>query len=708
MLSLLDQLKSLRRVRGPGRLGRALRYGLALISVAGTHALLGWMSRSFLGAGIAFTVPLSFLAMLTYILGSGPGLAYALLVGFDAWYFFVGPRNSFSISSSLEAMRLAGYFVCALAIVGLSRLQQRTPEKFESRLGGRQTIIALFSFALLIISVVAFGNFWSNRALDASQNLVTHTVEVLADLRGILTAMNDVETGQIGFLLTHNPDYLEPYRNGRSKAYAQWEMLIKKTSDNPRQQENLRKVRPLMDAKFAELSRTIRLDQEGNHSAAIRLLESGAGKKLMDEFRRSEAAMEEEERNLLAARNASVTAQARIRMWFIVGGTMASFFLLYWVLILFLRERTAALLAAVVSHSDDAIIGKTLDGTITAWNPAAEKIFGYKASEVIGHPISLILPPDRKDEVHHLIARIQNGETVSHYETLRQRKDGQLIPVSVTLSPIKDSRGAIIGVSSIKRDITERRRAEEELARHARALTRSNAELEQFAYIASHDLQEPLRAIGGFTGLIGSEYKGKLDANADKYIRFIVEGVARMQTLIDDLLSYSRVGRQSLSIQPVDLKQTVANVLKNLEPRIREKSAKVLIEDMPVVQADEIQMEQLFQNLIGNALKFTGAESPQVTVSSSRKDNVWVISVKDNGIGIDPRFSERIFVPFQRLHERSRYPGNGIGLTICQKIVERHNGRIWVESHPGSGANFLFTIPVKGDNTTHESATQHH
>jgi len=181
-----------------------------------------------------------------------------------------------------------------------------------------------------------------------------------------------------------------------------------------------------------------------------------------------------------------------------------------------------------------------------------------------------------------------------------------------------------------------------------------------------------------------------------------------MQTLIDDLLSYSRVGRQSLSIQPVDLKQTVANVLKNLEPRIREKSAKVLIEDMPVVQADEIQMEQLFQNLIGNALKFTGAESPQVTVSSSRKDNVWVISVKDNGIGIDPRFSERIFVPFQRLHERSRYPGNGIGLTICQKIVERHNGRIWVESHPGSGANFLFTIPVKGDNTTHESATQHH
>ena len=246
----------------------------------------------------------------------------------------------------------------------------------------------------------------------------------------------------------------------------------------------------------------------------------------------------------------------------------------------------------------------------------------------------------------------------------------------------------------IANDITERKRAEEKANQLLAELDRSNKELEQFAYVASHDLQEPLRMVSSYTQLLSRRYKGQLDANADEFIAFAVDGATRMQTLINDLLAYSRVGTRGKEFEPTDCEAVFELALANLKAAIEESSAVVTRGPLPTVMADKMQFGQLLQNLIGNAVKYRGTEPPRVHVAAEQKENDWLFSIRDNGIGIDPQYAERIFVIFQRLHTREEYSGTGIGLAICKKIVERHGGRIWVESQLGSGATFSFTIPA--------------
>jgi signal transduction histidine kinase len=244
-----------------------------------------------------------------------------------------------------------------------------------------------------------------------------------------------------------------------------------------------------------------------------------------------------------------------------------------------------------------------------------------------------------------------------------------------------------------KRVLRLRREAEEELARKAEELIRSNADLEQFAYIASHDLQEPLRMVAAYTQLISERYRGKLDENADKFIGYACEGALRMQTLIQDLLAFSRVGRPGVTAVSVNCETAIADVMLTLGPAIRESGATVTHSTLPVVWADPSQMTQVFQNLIGNALKFRGTDPPVVSVQGEKAGQDWLFSVSDNGIGIPPESAENIFVVFQRLHTRAEYSGNGIGLAVCKKIVERNGGKIWVEATPGGGSTFKFTLP---------------
>jgi|WetSurMetagenome_2_1015567.scaffolds.fasta_scaffold21247_2 PAS domain S-box-containing protein len=242
-------------------------------------------------------------------------------------------------------------------------------------------------------------------------------------------------------------------------------------------------------------------------------------------------------------------------------------------------------------------------------------------------------------------------------------------------------------------DITERKRAEEELHRLSEDLLRSNKELEQFAYVASHDLQEPLRMVSSYTQLLASRYQGRLDQDADDFINYAVDGATRMQRLIQDLLTYSRVTTRGSPFLPLDLQEALGEALANLHTAIIESSALVTNGELPTVNADRTQLVQVFQNLVGNAIKFRKQdEPPRVHVSAARSGNEWIIAVKDNGIGIDPQYFPRLFVIFQRLHGKQDYPGTGIGLAICQRIVERHGGRIWVESDPGEGATFRFTM----------------
>ena len=243
-----------------------------------------------------------------------------------------------------------------------------------------------------------------------------------------------------------------------------------------------------------------------------------------------------------------------------------------------------------------------------------------------------------------------------------------------------------------KRVLRLRREAEEDLARKVEELARSNAELEQFAYVASHDLQEPLRMVAAYTQLLGERYRGKLDDNADKFIGYASEGALRMQTLIQDLLAFSRIGRNGAALGHVDCDAVVEEVLLSLGPAMEETGAVVTHTALPVVWADRSQMVQVFQNLIGNAIKFRG-EDPAISVQAEKADKQWLFSVSDNGIGIAPECAENIFVVFQRLHARTEYPGNGIGLAICKKIVQRYGGKIWVEPRTGHGSIFKFTMP---------------
>lgn len=617
--------------------------------------------------------------------------------------------------------------------------------------------------------------------------------------------------------------------------------------------------------------------------------------------------------------------------------------MLYWLIRLDNTERqhteaTRTQLAAIVDSSDDAIIGKTLEGVITSWNSGAEQLYGYSVEEVIGQPISLLIPSDRQDELPEILARLKRGESIKHFETERQRKDGTRLFVSLTISPIKNVLGQIMGASTIARDITERKRAEEalrtseekfsilfeksalaivlstlpdglimnvneaferifgytkqeahgkttlelginpdaegrvrslaalkeygfvrdlevmlrvrsgelrlmsvnidfiniggqkhifnmiqditdrkraeealrqsqenfgkafnsnpaaiaitrltdgkflninsaytrimeyeshEIIGHTAAdmniyihpeerdqviqqlqeqgtvqnyelavstksgearnivismepilynkeecilsvfidiserqkmeteLRRSNAELEQFAYVASHDLQEPLRAVAGMVQLLQQRYQGKLDERADEYIGHAVEASTRMQSLINDLLDYSRINRLGRAFESTAIEKSLSNALANLQIAIQESQTEITHDPLPTLMADPSQLTQILQNLIGNAIKFRSVSPIHIHIGAKKIERVWQFSVSDNGIGIESKYFERIFLVFQRLHTRREYPGTGIGLALCKKIIERHNGQIWVESQPGSGSTFYFTIPER-------------
>jgi PAS domain S-box-containing protein len=357
-------------------------------------------------------------------------------------------------------------------------------------------------------------------------------------------------------------------------------------------------------------------------------------------------------------------------------------------------ETVARRLAAIVEQTEEAVVVARPDGTITEWNEGAERLFGHSAQDAIGGSVRMLVPPGLEEEQQRLLGRIAGGKALSQYETVGVHKDGTRIDVALTATPLRDDSGAIVAVGSIVRDITERRRAEARREEAERDLARSNRELEQYAYVASHDLQEPLRSIGGFAQLLEERYGGQLDDDGKRFIGFIRKSVARMQALISDLLRYSRTGRAGLRTQSVDTGELVRETLSSLDAALRDAGADVEVGALPVVEADRAALAQLFGNLLSNALKFSdGRRPPRVDVSATPDDGAWRFEVADNGLGIDPADAERVFGMFERLHAEDQYGGTGIGLAICKQIVERHGGRIWCEPRPAGGTSFLFTLP---------------
>ena len=336
-----------------------------------------------------------------------------------------------------------------------------------------------------------------------------------------------------------------------------------------------------------------------------------------------------------------------------------------------------------------------LDGRFLLVNQSLCDILGLEKADLLGRSVKDISHPDDRDVSDEQRARVHRGEIdAAHLEKRYLRKDGSTIWVDLAIALVRKDGKPEYEIA-IFDDITERKQAEAALHHAHEELKRSNAELAQFAYVASHDLQEPLRMVSSYTQLLARRYGDRLDADAREFMAYVVDGAARMKQLIEDLLAYSRVGTRGRDFKPVSIEAPLRRAIMNLKSAIDEAGASVSFDAMPTLEADEMQLAQLFQNLIGNALKFRSTSVPRIHVSSTEQEHEWEFAVTDNGIGIEKEYFERIFMVFQRLHNKAEYPGTGIGLAICKKVVERHGGRIWVESKPGEGSSFRFTLPKK-------------
>jgi PAS domain S-box-containing protein len=352
----------------------------------------------------------------------------------------------------------------------------------------------------------------------------------------------------------------------------------------------------------------------------------------------------------------------------------------------------------LLEAAPDAIVVIDRSGTIVLLNTQLEKLFGYSREELLGQKIEMLIPlrfrhghPGfRSGFVDAPLVRTMGAGV----ELFGLGKNGMEFPVEIMLSPLASAEGILV-TGSI-RDVSVRKRAEENLVRVIEELKRSNEELVHFAYVASHDLQEPLRMVASYTQLLAKRYRGRLDSDADEFIAYAVDGCNRMQQMIRDLLAYSSAGSNAMSMHAISSELALQTALASLRVAIEESGAVVTHDVLPVVTSDNTQLSRIFQNLIGNAIKYRRAEAPRIHVSAAANATEQIFSVRDNGVGIDPKYFDSIFVLFQRLHRRGELAGTGIGLAICKKLTERLGGKIWVESQLDQGSTFHFTLPEPG------------
>jgi PAS domain S-box-containing protein len=724
------------------------RYGLAVAAVSAAVLLRVGLSGT-LGSGslpyVAF-LPAVMLAALWG--GFGPGLLATGLSAVAVGYWFLPPSWQFAIANTNDAIGLAVFIWMGILVSVMARVYRQTrpqAEAFEPELAAgavkpteaavRISVLLetisdsrrrlIFNSLLFFVLAVVASLGWLVRremaAAVAADQWVTHTRIVIKELDELLSSLKDAEAGQRGFLITGERDYLKPYEASLGGIAAHLASLRSLTADNPSQQQRLCVITSRAAAKLAELKKTIALRETKGFQAANAEVRTHLGKNIMDELRILVGQADAEEQQLLQARIVTKHNETLMTVRSVVlGGAMGSLALLMLLVTLQLelarrrradvelrasyqkleqaegRQKAAAFYArSLLEASLDPLVTISPEGKITDVNEAVIKATGLPREKLIDTDFSdYFTEPEKAREGYR---RVFAKNFVTDYPLTIRHKDGGLMDVLYNASVYRDARGGVIGVFAAARDITEKKAADQRLQALTEDLKRSNRDLEQFAYVASHDLQEPLRMVASFTQLLEKRYGDKLDQDAKEYIGFAEDGATRMQRLINDLLTYSRVSSRGQPASAVDAQAALGEALANLSPAIQEAGAAVTHDALPTVWMDYGQLVQLFQNLIGNAVKFHGPQPPRVHVGVRRDGGQMVFSVQDNGIGIAPEFFERIFVIFQRLHGRQDYPGTGIGLAVCKRIVERRGGRIWVESQPGQGTTIHFSIPAQGD-----------
>jgi PAS domain S-box-containing protein len=364
---------------------------------------------------------------------------------------------------------------------------------------------------------------------------------------------------------------------------------------------------------------------------------------------------------------------------------------------------TSAFLSSIVESSDDAIIGKDLTGKVVSWNTGAERIFGYTAAEMVGSSIERLVAPDRPDEERRILANAQRGET-RLYETIRIRKDGTAVDLSLAVSPIRDAQGNIVGVSSIARDISERKRAEEQILKlnadlehrvqmRTAELTAANQELEAFTYSVAHDLRAPLRHIDAFTRILQEDFAGSFPKEAAQLLDTIRRGSENMSRLVNDLLNLAHVGRQEMKKEHTSLNQIIGEVITESKRETEGRDIEWRVADLPLVEGDPGLLKQVFANLLSNAIKYTRPrEHTVIEIGLRVMNDEPVVYVRDNGVGFNMKYADKLFGVFQRLHRAEEFEGTGVGLAIVERVVKRHGGHIWAESELNKGATFYFSM----------------
>jgi PAS domain S-box-containing protein len=572
--------------------------------------------------------------------------------------------------------------------------------------------------ALLILLAVSFVSYQDWAIFQRSAPQVQRGRELLQQIEQVLSSTRDAETGQRGYVLTGKSQYLDNYTTAAIALPAELQKLRHLVADDTVLRTRVATLDGLISEKLAELKETIELRRNEGFNAALSVVETDRGQQAMDEIRKLGADLQNEvylglQRDIRERQEQG----SRARLAAAIGGVVLFVFL---VLATFDIGRATAerdrlivdlqaandraiasrdLLHTTLTSIGDAVIATDQSSRITFMNGVAEKLTGWKQAEAEGQPLSrvfAIVDEETRQPVQNpaLDALREGNVTGLANHTVLVSRDGSELSIDDSAAPIRNAQGKIIGAVLVFRDISERRRAEEQTRRLNQALVRTNQDLQQFAYAASHDLKEPLRTVATCLQLARRDYSGKvLDQEAAKLIDVAVAGAQRMHALVEALLDYSQTGEVAEStLEAVPVTKVVEDAITNLRSAIAETQASVSLGPLPVVTANPVHLTQVFQNLIGNALKYRSDQPPRIKLSAAEQEQHWVFTVEDNGIGIQPEYQAQIFGIFKRLHGQE-YPGTGIGLAICKKIVDRHGGAIWVESEPGRGSRFSFTLP---------------